>query len=79
MLTFCGMVVLTAVYWVLDFVANLAPSSAWVTILTHMSYINAWENTLGGRLEPKYLVFHVSAAILWLAMTVKVLEARKWR
>ena len=28
---------------------------------------------------PKFLLFHISAAIFWLFLTVKVLESRKWR
>jgi len=33
---------------------------------------------LEGQLNPRLLVFHLSAAVLWLFMTIKVLESRRW-
>ncbi len=53
-------------------------SSAWVTVLKHISYIDVWIDTLDGRLMPRQLIFFVSMTVVWLFFSVKVLEARKW-
>src|SRR5207249_3600735 len=42
------------------------PDSAGNLILTQMSYIDFWINSLSGTLSPRLLVFHVSATIFWL-------------
>jgi hypothetical protein len=49
-----------------------------VTVLGHMSYVELWFRSLEGQLNPRLLVFHLSATVLWLFMTVKVLESRRW-
>ena len=78
-LTFTGMLTLTMVFLIK---ANMSrgPSSGAVgpTILEHISYIDIWINTLQGRMVPRYLLFHLTATILWLFGAVKVLDARKW-
>jgi ABC-type transport system involved in multi-copper enzyme maturation permease subunit len=74
-LTFVGMIPLTFIYFLNR---ELAVDSAWRTILTYISYVHLWIESVQGTLSPRYLVFHISAAILWLFLTVKVLEARKW-
>ncbi|HXG10438.1 MAG TPA: ABC transporter permease [Gemmataceae bacterium] len=80
-LTFAGMVGWVAVNfmkWRLE--QGSGPTSeTWVTILTHVSFVDLWWRTLDGVLLPNYLLFHVSAAVFWLFLTVKVLESRKWR
>ena len=43
-----------------------------------MSYIDVWFDTLDGRLVPRQLIFFVSMTLVWLFLSVKVLEARKW-
>jgi len=58
---------------------GVAPDSAWVRAISHISYTDVWGGTLShGVFAPRYLIFHLSAAIFWLFATVKVLEARKW-
>jgi hypothetical protein len=52
--------------------------SAWRTVLSHVSYVTVWVDAVEGHLIPKYLVFHLSAAVFWLFLSIKVLEARKW-
>jgi ABC-type transport system involved in multi-copper enzyme maturation permease subunit len=52
--------------------------SVWFTVLSHVSYVDVWIDAIKGFLIPRHLLFHVTAAILWLYLTVKVLEARKW-
>jgi ABC-2 type transport system permease protein len=78
-LTLVGMLALTLLF-LANFVAKgkLGPDNAWSAVLTHVSYIDIWINTLDGKLQPRYLLFFGTATVLWLFMTVKVLEARKW-
>jgi ABC-2 type transport system permease protein len=77
-LTCAGMVVLTIVFIISGMVSGLSPSSAWVTVLKHVSYIDVWIDTLDGRLLPRQLLFFVSMTVVWLFGSIKVLEARKW-
>jgi ABC-2 type transport system permease protein len=74
-LTFAVMLTLTFLYFV---EGKLPDSNAWKVVLTHISYIHLWIRTLDGALEIKYLLFPLSATILFLFMTVKVLDARRW-
>lgn len=73
---------------VLTFVAMLtlilAPNffpegSNWEEIANYASFMELWRNLLRGDFAPRYLVFHLSAAVFFLYLTVKVLEARKWK
>jgi hypothetical protein len=48
-------------------------------VLTHMSYLHLWLRCLEGRMIPRYFLFPLSLTVLWLFLTVKVLESRKWR
>jgi len=50
----------------------------WYNILTYISYIELWINSSSGTVAPRALLFHLSFAIFFLFLTVKVLEARKW-
>lgn len=77
-LTFVGMLALFGIFLALRMVQafNLR---AWAAVLNHMSFVNLWWDSLEGKLELKYLLFYLSATVFWLFLTVKVLEARKWR
>jgi ABC-2 type transport system permease protein len=44
-----------------------------------VSYLFHLREAGEGKLQVRYLLFHGSQAVLWLFLTVKVLEARKWR
>jgi ABC-type transport system involved in multi-copper enzyme maturation permease subunit len=77
-LTFAGMLALTLVFLVSGLLNGLMPNSVWVTILKHISYIDVWIDTLDGRLLPRQLLFFASMTVVWLFVSVKVLEARKW-
>ena len=57
---------------------NINAGSFWVTALTQMSYIHLWLTSTRGQLAAPMLIFHLSAAVFWLFLSVKVLEARKW-
>jgi ABC-2 type transport system permease protein len=77
-LTCAGMIVLTIIFLVNSVVSSSSPSSAWVTVLKHVSYIDVWIDTLDGRLLPRQLLFFLSMTVIWLFGSIKVLEARKW-
>ncbi len=77
-LTFMGMIFLTGLAILKWNVEEASPTSAWVAVLGHISYVELWFKSLEGQLQPRFLIFHLSAAVLWLFMTVKVLEARRW-
>ncbi len=55
-----------------------APESPWMPVLLHMSYFDVWNSAMRGELQPKFLVFPATMAVLWLWLTAKVLEVRKW-
>jgi ABC-2 type transport system permease protein len=63
------------------FAAFLLPASysALREVLRHVSYLHLWEEALQGKIILRHLVFFLSAAVLSLFITVKVLESRKWR
>lgn len=74
-LAFAGMLALTYIY----FAAHQTPSEGWRTVLTHASYLDLWYSTLEGKIVPRFLLFPLSMTVLFLFLTVKVLESRKWR
>ncbi len=78
MLTSAGMVALTIVFLVNMVISRSDPSSAWTTVLKHVSFIDVWIDTLDGRLLPRQLLFFLSMTVVWLFGAIKVLEARKW-
>jgi ABC-type transport system involved in multi-copper enzyme maturation permease subunit len=80
-LTFMGMLFLTVLYWAKN---TLQPqqgeASGWVPLLNHASYLDLWiSSLLYAEITPKFYVFHLSAAVFWLFLTIKVLESRRWR
>jgi len=77
-LCFVGMILLTGLAIIKWNVEASSPASAWVPVLAHISYVELIYRSLEGQLQPRFLVFHLSFAILWLFMTVKVLESRRW-
>jgi ABC-type transport system involved in multi-copper enzyme maturation permease subunit len=79
-LTAVGILFATTLYFVKGALEEKNPGSTWITIINHMSYIDLWILSAGeGSVAPRYLMFHLSAAVFWLFLTVKVLESRKWR
>jgi ABC-2 type transport system permease protein len=77
-LTFAAMLAFTLVFLVNSVLNGLMPSSIWVAVLTHVSFINVWIDTLEGRLLLRQLLFFASMTVVWLFGAIKVLEARKW-
>jgi ABC-2 type transport system permease protein len=62
------------------FVQGMLPDdSALQPILSHLAFVELWQNSLQGRLAMRDLMLYLSATIFWLFLTVKVLESRKWR
>jgi ABC-2 type transport system permease protein len=77
-LTFAGMLGWTLIFLINIPLTRLMPSSAWVTVIRHLSYIDVWIDTLDGKLLPRQLLFFASITVVWLFLSVKVLESRKW-
>jgi ABC-2 type transport system permease protein len=77
-LTFVGMIGHLAAY-LIKWRADLTPGSTWYEVLTYVSYLDLWLNALEGVFAPRYLIFHLSVMVFFLYLTVKVLEARKWK
>lgn len=78
-LAFVGMLGLLGVFFLKLVVEQKSPGGPWVDVLSHLSYVDLWIKSIDGLLVPSYLVLHLSAAIFWLFLTIKVLESRKWR
>jgi ABC-type transport system involved in multi-copper enzyme maturation permease subunit len=77
-LSFAGMLALTFPWFIRQLPGLLASDSGWVTVFQHISYLDLWLTSLEGKLPPQDLVIQLSAAVFWLFLTTKVLEARKW-
>jgi ABC-type transport system involved in multi-copper enzyme maturation permease subunit len=80
-LTLMGMLLQVGVY-ILKFVVGrgaMGGSSAWATVATYVSFLDLWLESARGNVVPRMYLFHLSATVFWLFLTVKVLEARKWR
>jgi ABC-2 type transport system permease protein len=79
-LAFLGMMFLTALAVINYYLkSNPSPTQAhWVAVLTHISYLELWFDSVEGKLNPRYLICHLSFAVLWIFMTIKVLESRRW-
>lgn len=75
-LTFMGMVLLLVLYFM---VRSQMFSSAVSTALRQFSFIHLWLGSLTGKLYLRDLLGQLSMAALWLFLTVKVLESRKWK
>ena len=76
-LTFAGMMLLLGVFLLRDQLGD-KPNSPWLPVLKHADYVELWREAIKGTLVPKFLLFHLSAAAVWLFLTIKVLEARRW-
>jgi ABC-type transport system involved in multi-copper enzyme maturation permease subunit len=53
-------------------------SEPWTSIVSYVSYLDLWLNSLEGQFAPRVLLFHLSLTFFFLFVTTKVLEARKW-
>ncbi len=48
------------------------------TVFGYLSFLDLWEESLQGRLYLRKVLLHLSIATLFVFLTVKILEARKW-
>jgi ABC-type transport system involved in multi-copper enzyme maturation permease subunit len=79
-LTFVFMLAWTMVHILRDSIASLSKEKTiWTDIFLHVSYLDLWVETLQGKLVPRSVLFPSSLAIFSLFLSVKVLEARKWK
>jgi len=46
--------------------------------LSKLSFLTLWQSSLNGELAVQTILVHLSLAVFWLFLTVKVLEIRKW-
>lgn len=73
-----GMLMMLATY----FLKNAAQTNgyeAWATVLGYFSFVDLWLNALNGRLYLRDVIFQASWGVLWVYLTLKVLESRRWR
>lgn len=47
-------------------------------VFTRIGYVRLWDTALAGQLELPSVVLNLSAGVVWLFLTVKAIEARKW-
>jgi ABC-2 type transport system permease protein len=79
-MTAVGMLFFTSILFVKREIQQRDPQSIWVSVFSQASYLDLWIMSIGeGSVAPKLLLFHLTAAVFWLFLTVKVLESRKWR
>jgi ABC-2 type transport system permease protein len=77
MLTFLVMMGLVVCYFVRRQVTSLDPNVK--AFLSRLSFIDLWAESLQGQLPIRDVLVWASAAVFALFVTVKVLEARKWK
>ena len=83
-LTFIGMLAMLSPFLIQSYLRSRQegggiPAPVWLlTILKHINFLQLWDETLNGQLIPRMLLFPISMTIVWLFLSVKVLEARKW-
>lgn len=76
--TFVGMIAHLAFYF-LSFSREVGQGSALSELFIYVNMFDLWFNSLRGLVAPRYLLFHVSAAVFFLYLTVQVLASRKWK
>jgi ABC-type transport system involved in multi-copper enzyme maturation permease subunit len=79
-LTFAGMLLLILPWFLSRWLTApvLEGETNWPALLQHVSYLDLWITTLQGKLPPLDLLIQASAAVFWLFVTIKVVEARRW-
>jgi hypothetical protein len=78
-LTFAAMLVLILPWFLSRWLPPpLEGETNWPGLLQRVSYLDLWITTLEGKLPPLDLLIQVCAAVFWLFVTIKVVEARKW-
>ena len=74
-LTFAGMMFLLLMIWAqrFPFLPDGLKAGLW-----KLNFYSLWSSALGGQLSVPDVLIHLSLAVFWLFLTVKVLEVRKW-
>lgn len=75
-LTFVGMMVHLSLFM---FQGIFDSGSTWREVFAYASFFDMWRAYIQGNFAPRFLIFHISAAVFFLFLSVKVLEARKWK
>ncbi len=76
MLTFAVLILLFSTFVLEDFSTQLG---AWADVVKYVAVLAHLGDLGKGVMDLKYILFHVSVVIFMLFVTVKVVEARKWR
>jgi ABC-2 type transport system permease protein len=71
--------IMMLVFLILFFVGRTVMGMEWLsTVISYVSYIDLWIAACEGKFVPRFLVFNLSVAVIWIFVSMKVLEARKW-
>lgn len=73
-----GVAVLALVTILIDALASFQ-GGQWRTVLSHVNVLHHFHNFSRGIFDTKDIVFFLSGTALFLFLTVKVLESRRWR
>jgi len=57
---------------------EIREGSIWNDILTYVSPMDLWLNSLYGILAPRFFLYHLSVAVFFLFLSTRALEARRW-
>ena len=60
------------IFWIIQWTGN-SP------VLRHLSVLEHFNNFAQGMIDTRDVVYYVSFALLWLFLTLRVLESKKWR
>jgi ABC-2 type transport system permease protein len=74
-LSFLAMMLLVVCY----FLEGMNKGKLLGDIFEHSSFIDLWSDAAQGKLALRRLIYHLSAGIFWLVLSVKVLEVRRWK
>jgi hypothetical protein len=75
-LTFVGMLMFLVFYFVKERTTGFGQLPQ--LVMTKMSYVDLWMESLSGQLPIRDVLLWVSLAVFWLFLALKVLEVRKW-
>ena len=54
-------------------------SSSWIEFMQYISFVDHYRNFVVGTVHVKTVLYYLSMAVFWNFLTVKVLEARRWK
>jgi ABC-2 type transport system permease protein len=65
-------------FWVIGWAADQA-GGVWGRVLTHLSIVEHFDNFTRGVLDTKDVLYYVNFILLALFVTLRSLEARRWK